>query len=58
VSTASPPGEDVDVPGAAVHAAAKSPAMMSSDRVDHNPLLRRMHCLLLIRAYSRAWVLR
>jgi hypothetical protein len=37
------------VPGELVHAAAKSPAIMSIDRKDQM-LLRRMRCLLLIRA--------
>src|SRR5690349_4293965 len=49
-----PPGEAVVFPGVLVHAVAMSPAIMSSERRDHKPLLRRMHCLLLIRADTRA----
>src|SRR3954468_21807602 len=60
VSTASPPGDDVAGPGAPVHAEAKSPAIMSSDRIGNIALLRRMHCLLLIRApayrLGRTWI--
>src|SRR6202007_1391599 len=50
--------EGVVFPGVLVHAVATSPAIMSRDRSDHKPLLRRMHCLLLIRADTRdvvAW---
>src|SRR3954470_570786 len=47
VSTSAPPGDVVDVPGALVHAVAKSPAIMSSDRIDHIALLRRMHASFL-----------
>src|SRR5438477_6237918 len=41
-----PPGDAVVFPGVLVHAVAMSPAIMSRDRSDHKPLLRRMHCLL------------
>src|SRR2546428_11799886 len=54
-SALSVPPDGVVVPGVLVHAAARSPAIMSRDRSDQRPLLRRMHCLLV---YSRASMLK
>src|SRR5947199_10240234 len=62
-SRPAPPGEALLVPGVPVHAVAMSPAIMSRDRSDHKPLLRRMHCLLLNsrtdepprRGYAKRW---